>query len=160
MANECNFLFASKKNLTIVPARSPLTSEATESGSRGGEGEDWGARDGGEDDPGGQGEYENGRHFLICIEKKKLTIVCDITGRSGDEEANGGERGGEEEDTARRERGSKGRPSMATSLGGGEGELAGTRVSFLVKQCHLTLRRREDGERGAGGRGEEAGGPP
>ena len=54
---------------------------------------------------------------------------------------------------------------MATSLGGGEGELAGTRVSFLVKQRHTTPRRREDGERGAvgrgaGGRGEEAGGPP
>ena len=49
---------------------------------------------------------------------------------------------------------------MATSLGGWEGELAGTRVSFLPRNltvCHRTRCRREYDERGAGVSGEEAG---
>ena len=48
--------------------------------------------------PGDMVSPRTGVIFYICVKKKELTIVCDVTGRSWDNEANGGERGGEDEE--------------------------------------------------------------
>ena len=47
---------------------------------------------------------------------------------------------------------------MVTSLGDREGELAVVSLGFLNETVSLPRRCREDGERGAGGRGEEVSG--
>ena len=53
----------------------------------------------------------------FAVKKKKITVVCDITGRSLDEAANGGELDGEEENMARRRVGNRRKEAKVSKRG-------------------------------------------